>query len=1537
MPANTTHMYVASRLADSFGSVNPHNSDVLADINKGFSQWLEANRQFRKGAEDALARDSGKEMQKTMDAYRAALTTDEVAIFSAFTAGSQGPDLWMVPHQTALGTIFAGGIVGATQFDLGHYNLTHAFPLYTLRVIKGAAKTMPLLQRKYQTAYILGYLTHIALDITGHIKVNVFAGAYFQMAKDWENEQGIITRNLFNNHNKIEQYADSLVRFICFEGCHSSLSHLDNVRKNGFEQPDAWDFPNYTDYWSNRLHFGANKTNGIFDRDETFLDMSTSLPGPFAARYADGNPQRRVQPFIWRYFLNAYYLCDSSITTNGFSITNLESERVKLDFYRMDNNRDVHSQYYLMNTVCPNLDKIKKWGVDFYDPKAFGQFTVAGRLVGNFFVQQAIDYLQNNKGDIFYSLRNWNLDIGMAIRLKDISAVTDSADPKKPPRPILIDLVNVYEAIADLQKWKPPQLSVSTWRKNQADAHWTKPDRIAPATEYPAQMDAPSGTLDGRVLFAQSGIDLRLAGFKLFSDGDEHGGLIWGKPGEPHSNTVIGDEGYKIDTLLEDFIDEYSLAHKKQEPVGSATICSYTGSFLGVIPEEKAVEDPAKKKVCEFRYRPLPRFLRISTCRKYVCQTNDTGTGADSGNFHPSKFTVRQEASPSEEFCFTLFALIKNTADYSDVFSDSLFTQAQIDELKHIKQIGVNTLLLLFTRDTTKPLTRLKILEAYIDGELQYIEKVSGNPPPPSSVYKVEFEDTHFRTDSAVMMPDALSYKKDPAKPESPDLNGVEGLAILQVIYIQAKENPNQKLIIAGHTDRVGNPNFNFPLSGDRATSILCLLEGRKNDWFTLVDKRHHKEDIYQILRWASVQYGWDCDPGSIENPTWTQSNKALKNFQKSYNDTFITPGRVDEAYGTTAKKIDEDGALGPQTWGAVFDVYQDQLALKLETTFEQMPAKFHGSLNNRWVEDANKAVPCGETFPREKPEEDEYESAVNRRVEALFFDPNEIPASPLPCNSSEKIKTAAQAGSRTANCTDKCPVYKNNKTPLPIKVTPHAWAQTAPLLLITEAPDIANRIALDGLVVYLAYYKDGSDTLASVRTLFAKKGTLHSSRDADTPVTIDADRETWVYVSNRADLDTIDVTERARRFAKDRSGLPLGGPMTFACGEAVETLIDVWKQNDWVVVKGVPVDSKAPDSVWMGDWRTNYSIGWHGTTKKDNKPCFIMYGDYTKKQDSQESWNYSGMPIKLSHIINTAGEKRWLGTLSLIKAPSAKVFLAADVNDKDNLGTKKYIFGSSFNDIKAESVNHDLPGFHTYNKNLAGHLLGLNVKPSDAAAIDALPAPPEQFTLPGDICWHTQGNTNFCGAYSFAAAMNYWYPYTNNAFRESKNGAWYADTSRIPARLVPSGARTPDDIMDGAAKFNMQTRKNTAKQLDKEHALTLLKLWLSAGIPVMVLVNEKYGVMSMHWKVVIGYDKTRIEFINSGADNEFDVSKRSAGIDYDTAPVGNDIDSIDAFYAKWSTAGLWLINNILATSVDECMIMPIYPKDPQFEGDKPR
>ena len=56
----------------------------------------------------------------------------------------------------------------------------------------------------------------------------------------------------------------------------------------------------------------------------------------------------------------------------------------------------------------------------------------------------------------------------------------------------------------------------------------------------------------------------------------------------------------------------------------------------------------------------------------------------------------------------------------------------------------------------------------------------------------------------------------------------------------------------------------------------------------------------------------------------------------------------------------------------------------------------------------------------------------------------------------------------------------------------------------------------------------------------------------------------------------------------------------------------------------------------------------------------------------------------------------------------------------------------------------------------------------------------------------------------------------------------------------------------------------------------------------------------------------------------------RTPGVDYDTAPVGNDVDTEDDLYVKWRAAGSFIVDDI-GSSVDECTFIPMYPKDPRF------
>jgi hypothetical protein len=1527
MPANTTHMYVAGRLALDFPS--NHKSDVIQDINKGFNEWLQANKNFRTGTLDAKSKDDGKQMQKVMDAYRAALTTDAVAVFSAFAAGSQGPDLWVVPHsfwRDMLSEKDKMRVTGTVQFDLGHYNLSHAFPRAVLERIKMQEKSLPVLQRKYQTAYILGYLSHIALDITAHIKVNVFAGAYFQLEKIWENEYGIMPGNTFlapnvwSNHNKIEHYVDTLVRLVCFEGCHTTaMSSFNDIRTKDLEQPDPiWDFPNYTDYWHSQLKFGIFKTNGIFDRDEVFLDNSTSLPGPFAARYSASSPSQRVIPFIHADFLRAYGLCDDPITRHEKSIVNLTSEKTKLDFYLMNNNDDITSQYYLRHWVYPKISRVKDFANKFFDMSAFAKFIMAGKKAGQEFIDSALKYLESSDSAIFEQLRNWNLDTGFAVRIKDISTETDSAFPKKPPRPVAIELVNVIDEVKALASWKPPTCDAKRYGKTQEA--WSAPKKTEPNPTPGILLSGKSGSDAAGVFYAQSGVDVRLSGFKLYVDTDEMAAYLWGE--KTNATAVIkipaAAKGYQIKRCVEDFVAADSFTSVKDRTAGQASVKEYRSMFLGNIPPDPSAAPvtTGAKPVAEYGSRPLPRNLRISLCRKYVFKPTDTG------KFDPGDFTIYSNPSPAEELCLSLFVFVKNTRDYTDLFSHAIFTQAQVDNLKHIKSIGVNVILLLMGRekDTSTKRMRLKLLEAFVDGELQPV-KPPGNTPP-AAIWRVEFEDAHFRTDSAVIMPNSLTYKKKTGETASPDLNEVEGLSILQVIHVQTKEQPKQKILIAGHTDRVGKDAHNISLSADRASSILFLLEGKKDEWRYLADRRKHDDDITQALAWVSTEYGWDCHPVKTEGASYMQKVTATKKFQKKYNEEFIDKGRVDKAYSVTnAEHIGEDGDCGPDTWGAIFDVYQDTLAKKLATTFENMKT-FHTQFSGRWVEDANKAVPCGETFPREQPEEDNFESPINRRVEVLFFDPPEMPKLPLPCACSDVAVTqtktttlsSSAAKARLQNCTDNCPVYIGKKTPIPIPVIPHKRPQTAPSFTMPESPTSTTEQPADNLIVYLSYYDTTGNAPVQVRKLRAKKGKLHDY-GTDKEETVDGDRDTFVYASNREDLDTSD---RTVRFAKDKSGLPLVGPVKFPCGTNVTVSLKIWDQKDWVIIRGKTIDGKIPSGVAIADQKTDYSIG-----AREGAGAFRIHSSYDEK-DNQETWG-AGKPIALAKSGSIEGNPCWIGTLSASPSKTLKLLLIDKFDEKDT----DVIYAGSFNNKKATGENQIFIQ-HTYDKAKVAQLMNVPRSGKQESTVDALPEPPGSFLLPGDTCWHDQGNENACGPYSFSAAMNYWYPYTNNP-EEQHDGKWYHNTDNVPS--IANGARTPANIVDAAGKFALNARDNDAENLDKTRALKLLRSWVSAGVPVAVLVKEYHKLTSYHWKLVVGYEQDRILFNNSGADLEYDMSKRTAGVDYERAPVGNDVDSIDGHYAKWREAGGDIAD--FFTSVDRCTFIPLYPKDLMYAGDK--
>jgi hypothetical protein len=202
------------------------------------------------------------------------------------------------------------------------------------------------------------------------------------------------------------------------------------------------------------------------------------------------------------------------------------------------------------------------------------------------------------------------------------------------------------------------------------------------------------------------------------------------------------------------------------------------------------------------------------------------------------------------------------------------------------------------------------------------------------------------------------------------------GLVYVAVTYLFSDRNPEYRMLLAGHTDTTGSDEVNFKLGELRAQNFLFLLRGERRKWVDNCLSRSKVEDFQRILKYFSTRRGWASDPGDVDNQLGDQTRQAVKGFQQNFNKDF-------------GRSIAVDGDVGPETWGAIFDVYMDELASLLDVNVEALGG-FRQKL--KFVDPAHPTITCGKRVPIEAPDRDNFRSATNRRVEVLFFPASELP-----------------------------------------------------------------------------------------------------------------------------------------------------------------------------------------------------------------------------------------------------------------------------------------------------------------------------------------------------------------------------------------------------------------------------------------------------------------------------------------------------------------------------------------------------------------
>lgn len=186
------------------------------------------------------------------------------------------------------------------------------------------------------------------------------------------------------------------------------------------------------------------------------------------------------------------------------------------------------------------------------------------------------------------------------------------------------------------------------------------------------------------------------------------------------------------------------------------------------------------------------------------------------------------------------------------------------------------------------------------------------------------------------------------------------------------RKYPNAKIVIFGHTDKVGGDQFNKELSERRAKSVYAFITNQENEWENLYGAEKWGIRIIQTIL---KDFGGVYDPGPVTGSMNAATKQAIYNFQRDH-----APPATGDADSATRKAIFKHYMTGKHDINLTAD------------NFLSMPyagcSEFNPHIN---TQDACEA---------------------NRRVVFFFFDPNDAPdfscklGSIAPCKKQMAKKT---------------------------------------------------------------------------------------------------------------------------------------------------------------------------------------------------------------------------------------------------------------------------------------------------------------------------------------------------------------------------------------------------------------------------------------------------------------------------------------------------------------------------------------------------